>query len=401
MPSTSSSDRSTGRASVPGAIAPPSGRVRGSAGVPTGYPRGSGYGGGGGGSTPRPPVPGGRPSAPRPRPKPRWGRIALVVSAAVVALAVFAGLGAWAYTRSLEAGLARADPFSQITGGRPARAVSGALNILMLGSDSRDPDAKAEAGQWRTDTMMLMHITASHDKAYVISIPRDLYVYIPQSPSHPELGGTKAKINAAYAWGGLPLTVQTVEGFTGVRIDHVVLIDFGGFKEVTDALGGVDMNVEQDVTSIHKPFRHFRKGMNHFNGEEALDYCRQRYQFPDGDFARMRHQQQFLKALMDKATSTGTMANPAKLNAFLQTVTKALTVDKDFSIVDMALQFRHVRSSDVQFLTSPNAGSQTVDGQSVVVSDRAKASALYDAVAKDTVGPWVAQNVAPSTKPTG
>jgi LCP family protein required for cell wall assembly len=249
--------------------------------------------------------------------------------------------------------------------------------------------------------MMLMHIPASHDKAYIISIPRDLYVFIPQSPTNPDLGGYKAKINSAFAWGGLPLTVETVEGFTGVRVDNVVLIDFGGFKQVTDALGGVDMNIEEDVTSIHAPFRTFKKGMNHLNGEEALDYCRQRYQFPDGDFARVRHQQQFLKALMDKASSTGTLSNPARMNAFVTALTKALTVDKGFSVADMVVQFRNIRSKDLTFMVSPNQGSEDIDGESVVVPDKEKGQALYDAVSRDTLGDWVAKNASPSPKPSG
>jgi LCP family protein required for cell wall assembly len=321
-----------------------------------------------------------------------------VVVLLVGGIALGAGL---LYFRRVDAGLNRTDPFSQITGSRPAKTVDGALNILMLGSDSRDPDNKAKPGEWRTDTMMFMHITAKHDKAFVISLPRDLYVYVPKSRSNPKLGGQKAKINSAFAWGGLPLAVETVEGYTGVRVDNVVLIDFGGFKQVTDAIGGVDMNIDQDVTSIHAPFRHFTKGMNHLNGEEALDYCRQRYQFPDGDFSRVRHQQQFLKALMDKAASSGTLANPVRLNAFVKSVTKALTVDKNFSVADMMLQFRNLRSSDLTFMVSPNLGSDDVDGESVVASDKAKASALYQAVAKDTVSDWVAANPASSPKVGG
>ncbi|HEX6498584.1 MAG TPA: LCP family protein [Micromonosporaceae bacterium] len=319
---------------------------------------------------------------------------------ALLMVVLLGGFGVYLYGRSLDGKIGRTDPFAQITGGRPAKTVDGALNMLLLGSDSRDPDNKAKPGQWRTDTIILLHIPASHDKAYLISIPRDLYVYIPKSPTNPQFGDTREKINASFAWGGLPLTVETVEGFTGVRIDHVALIDFGGFQQVVDALGGVDLYVEQDVTSIHPPHRHFKKGMNHLDGAEALDYVRQRYQFPDGDFARMRHQQQFLKAVMDKAASTGTLSNPARLNAFLQAVTKAMTVDKDFSLVDTAIQFHNLRSSDLTFLTSPNLGGQNVDGESVVVSDKTRASALFDAVAKDKVGEYLAQHP-PSAKPGG
>jgi LCP family protein required for cell wall assembly len=315
----------------------------------------------------------------------------------VLLLVVGLGVGgAWAYYDRLNAGLSRTDPFSQVTGDRPAKEVSGALNILILGSDSRDPDNKAKAGQWRTDTMIILHVDAAHDKAYLISVPRDLYVYIPKSGTNPKYGNTKTKINAAFAWGGLPLAIETIEGYTGVRLDHVVLVDFGGFKQVTDALGGVDMNIEQDITSIHPPHRHFAKGVAHLDGTQALDYVRQRYQFAEGDFARMRHQQQFMKALMDKAVSSGTLTNPVRLNAFLKSVTAAMTVDKDFSLGDVALQLRNLRTQDLTFMVSPHLGSQTIHGESVVVPDATKAAALYKAVKSDTMTAWAAQNAAPS-----
>jgi LCP family protein required for cell wall assembly len=341
------------------------------------------------------------PGAPGPqrtkrRLRPRWGRIALVVASVLALCLAGSVLGGWLYANSLNDRLKRTDPFSALTGDRPPVLAEGAMNILMLGSDSRDPDAPVDtAGKWRADTLILMHIPASHDKAYLINFPRDLWVHIPRSQDG-NYGNTMAKINAAYAWGGVPLTVQTVEGYTGVRIDHIALIDFGGFVQVTDALGGVDLYVERQITSIHKPFRTFLKGTNHLTGAEALDYIRQRKQFPDGDFARMRHQQMFLKALMDKAASTGTLTNPAKLNAFLTSVTDAMTVDKDFSLLSMAIQFRSLRSNDLVFMTSPYSGTDTIDGQSVVVSDKTKALALFDAVARDQVADWLARN--PSAK---
>jgi anionic cell wall polymer biosynthesis LytR-Cps2A-Psr (LCP) family protein len=179
---------------------------------------------------------------------------------------------------------------------------------------------------------------------------------------------------------------------TNVHLDHVAAIDFGGFKDVTNALGGVDLTVDQSITSIHWPHRRFTKGVMHMNGDQALDWIRQRKQFPQGDFARMRHQQEFLKALMDKAASTGTLSNPVKLNNFLNAVTAAVTVDKDFSLTDMAVQFRNLRSSNLKFFTSPNRGSQMIAGQSVVVSDRTKALALYQAMTADKMSEWMAAN---------
>jgi LCP family protein required for cell wall assembly len=256
----------------------------------------------------------------------------------------------------------------------------------MLGSDSRDPDSQAGA---RTDTIMILHIPAGHDKAYVISLPRDLWVHVPPSPDGSG-GDAMAKLNAAYAWGGLPLMVETVEQYSGVRMDHVVLIDFSGFVKVTDALGGVQMNVDQTITSIHPPHRVFTQGPHTFNGAEALDYVRQRYQYTDGDFTREKHQQEFLKALLDKAVSGGTLSNPARFKDFVSSTANALTVDQDFSLVDLGWQFRNLRSDNLAFLTSPNDGSGTEGDQSVVLSDQARATAFYNAVARDTLANYLA-----------
>jgi LCP family protein required for cell wall assembly len=351
---------------------------------------------GGGTPTPsQPPVYGGKKKL-----KPKWGRIALVGSLVLLLIAGIGGFATWMYVRGLEGNLDRIDPFSEISGGRPAKVADGAINILMLGSDSRDPDApKGEAGTARTDTIVVMHIPSSHDKAYVISLPRDLWVHVPENPNGP--GDQMAKINSAYAWGGSALMIRTVEEYTGVRMDHLAVIDFYGFIGVTNALGGVTLNIERDFTSIHPPYHKYKKGPMHLDGSRALDYIRQRKQFPEGDFARMRHQQEFLKALMDKAVSTGTLAKPGKLNAFLQSVTKAMTVDKDFALLDMAWQFRGLRSENLVFMTSPHNGTDTIDGQSVVVSDREKASGLFDAVTNDKVADWLAANPASTPGPGG
>jgi len=386
--------RTSGRASVSGNRPGSSGSsTRGSSRSESG--RSSGRNGGG---SSRPPVGGngGTYGQPKRKIKPRWGRIALVLGAFALIMGLLIGGGLWLYGANLNSKLNKTDPFSSIVGDRPLKTVDGAMNILLVGSDSRDPDTDmSKASAWRADTIVIVHVSADHQHAYLVSIPRDLYVYIPKTPGS-QYGDTYAKINASFAWGGLPMAVQTVENYSGVRIDHVVSIDFGGLVGVVDALGGVDMHVDRTIKSIHKPFRTFEKGDRHFSGAEALDYVRQRKQFPDGDFARMKHQQMLLKAMMDKATSAGVLANPAKLNAFLQTLTKAVTVDKDFALTDMVLQFRSMSSDKLTFLTSPNQGSAMRNGESVVVSDKTKALALYDAMAKDTMEAYVTANTTSS-----
>jgi LCP family protein required for cell wall assembly len=329
----------------------------------------------------------------------RWPRVVIGAAAALALVAMSGVAAAWMYGRSVNAGLTRTNAFSGVlnglssgspsgspsTGPRPIVTVTNAMNILVLGSDSRNPDTTAGT---RSDTMMLLHLDADHRHAYVISIPRDTWVYVPASPDGRN-GNTMAKINAAYTWGGTPLAVQTVEAFTGVRVDHVVLIDFAGFQQVVDALGGVDMTVDQTITSIFAPHRTFAQGQRHFTGAEALDYVRQRYQFADGDFTRERHQQQFLKALLDKATTMGTLSDVGKLNGFLRAVTKSITVDENFDLVDVAMQVRHLRSADITSLSSPSAGTGWEGDQSVVRADPVRAQALYGAVRTDTVAQWL------------
>lgn len=310
--------------------------------------------------------------------------------AVATVISVLAAVAGWLFLRNVDEGLKRTDVFAAVGGKRPPKPVEGALNVLLLGSDSRDPEASTQAGgEWRTDTIVLTHIPSSHDRAYLISIPRDTWVRVPASGS---TAAGMAKINSAFARGGAPLMVQTVEEFTGVRIDHLVLIDFGGFVQVTDALGGVDMHVDQTIKSIHPPYRTFHQGERHFTGEEALDYLRQRYQFADGDFTRIRHQQAYLKALLDKAVALGTLANLPSFGEFVTSVANAMTVDEDFSLVDTLWQFRGLRSDDLEFLTTPVTGLDTIAGQSVVISDQATAAGMYAAVANDGLGEWLAKH---------
>lgn len=332
--------------------------------------------------------------------RPKWGRIVLLGVGLLVVIGLVIGGGAFLYANSLDGNLGRTDPFSELTDGRPPVNAEGSLNILVLGSDSRDgtaynPDDPSSstgsvAGE-RTDAIMILHIPASHDKAYIISIPRDTWVYVPEGPDG--LGDTNAKINAAYAWGGVKLTLKTVEGFTGVRINHYLKIDFNGFKKMTDALGGVDVTVNETVTDPRSK-RTFTAGVNHLNGDAALDYVRQRYGLPNGDFDRVQRQQIFMRALLAKATDTGTLTNPIKLKNFLDATTESLEADKDFKLTDMAIQFRNLRPGDLSFITTPNVGSQQIDGQSAVVTDKPKALALFAAVKDDKVAEWLKANPA-------
>jgi LCP family protein required for cell wall assembly len=373
----------SGRAAVPDRSQRDPGRITGRAAVPRHHPPAEVAAG------PAGPPGGGPPALVGRRRWPRRRKRLLTVALVLLVLAGLGSGGALLYTRSLDDNMGRTDAFAGLAD-RPAQLAPGALNILLLGSDSRDPE-RDSADPYRADTIMLMHIPSGKDQAYLISVPRDLWVFVPPTPDG-SAGGVEAKINAATAFGGVPLAVHTVENYTGVRVDHVMMIDFAGFVEVTDALGGVEMDIEQTITSIHGDRRTFEQGRQTLNGDEALDYIRQRYQFADGDFTRMRNQQQFLRALMDKAASSGTLGNPVRLNAFLQTATSTLTVDQEFSLLDMGWSFRNLRSDNLAFLTSPHNGTGQAGGQSVVFSDDAGAEELYTAIREDRMAQWVADH---------
>jgi len=323
------------------------------------------------------------PAPPRGR---RWRRATRLVGLAVAIGLVF-GIGGgsaalWLRGRSLEQNIGRVDPFAGMReGDRPTAAASVGENYLVVGLDT--PPGEEAAGS-RTDTIILVHISEDRRDSHLISIPRDTWASVPSAAT--EADGGKAKINSAYAFGGTPLLVATVESFTGVRIDHVVLLDFAGFEKVIDALDGVTVSVQEEfATARHR----YTKGTWHMDGETALDFARQRSPFQDGDFTRIRHQQEVFRAVLQRATDRGLLANPAKLNEFLNAVTGAVTVDRDLPLFGTIWNLRHLKPGQVVAITSPTARTGFVGDQSVVFPDEKAASELFSAVRTDTVGAWL------------
>ncbi|MFV2105007.1 LCP family protein [Micromonospora sp. LOL_015] len=316
----------------------------------------------------------------------RWLRLALLIAG--LSLLLVAGgtaTAGWLYARSVESHVDKVEIFTALPEAqRPVKAVEQAKNFLIVGSDSRDPDTSGS----RTDTIILAHLPADRSGVQMISIPRDTWVQVPD----PDGGGRQDKINSAYATGGTPLLVQTVEAFTGVRIDHVVLIDFAGFAEIIDAVGGIELAVDESFTSVHPPYRQFTAGLQQMDGDTALDYARQRKQFADGDFTRVRHQQEIIAAVLDQASGSGLLTSPGQLDDFLRATADAVTVDEGTSVFDTVWALRQLRSTDLTMLTSPSAGTGQQAGQSVVFPDEAAAADLYAAVRGDTVDDWLREH---------
>lgn len=320
--------------------------------------------------------------------KRRWLRVTLICLVVLVLVAVGGAIGVRLYLKSVEGEVSRVDAFAEIAESerpvKPAETAT-AMNVLILGSDSRDPESTSGS---RSDTIMLAHVSADKSSAQVVSIPRDTWLTIPKDgKGH---GGTNAKINAAYAWGGTSLMIRTVEQFAKVRIDHVLVIDFAGFTQIVDAIGGIDIDVESGFTSIHPPYRHFSAGRQHLNGVEALDYSRQRKQFAHGDFSRIEHQQQVIKAIMAKATSKGILADPGKLDSFLRATAGAVTADNKFNLVDTAMALRGMSGQRIRFITNPSTGTGMEGTQSVVYPNLAADASLFAAINADAAATWKA-----------
>lgn len=214
----------------------------------------------------------------------------LLVLLLIVTGGWFAGLALWADSR-----IEHVDALSDADG-------TPGTTWLIAGSDRRDGEAVSEDGTTgqRADTMMLLH-KARNGNSYLVSLPRDTLVDIP--------GHGGYKLNAAYAMGGPSLLVQTVEQFTGMTIDHYVEVGFDGVTGVVDAVGTVNLCIDQDVDDEKSGLK-MTEGCHDVGGEQALAFVRARYFDPTADLGRQQRQQQFVSALMDRVTSPSVALNP-------------------------------------------------------------------------------------------
>ncbi|MFI9767266.1 LCP family protein [Streptomyces sp. NPDC052415] len=294
----------------------------------------------------------------------RWVRRASL-GVGVVALA---GLGAgWAVYAKLDGNItpdeAAAAELARYESERPSSLVKNARNILVIGSDTRSGGENRrygrDSGTERSDTTILLHLSAGRRSATAVSLPRDLMVEVPSClrPDGERTEPVFAMFNYAYEMGGSACSIRTVEKLTGVRIDHHMVVDFRGFKDMVDAVGGVEVCLREPINDKPAKLR-LPAGRVVLDGEQALGYVRARKSLGNGsDTDRMERQQRFLGALVNKVQSNDVLLNPARLYPVLDAATSSLTTDPALASLRGLYQLvrgaRDIPTERVQFLTVP------------------------------------------------
>jgi len=249
------------------------------------------------------------------------------------------------------------EPKPEVIGGEP-------LNILVLGSDSRvgagnDIDGETGTGGG-SDVAILVHVSADRREVYGVSLPRDALVTRPDCQGRDGEtveGGELEMFNTAFALGGEACAVKTVHELTGVYIDHYLSVDFNGFKTMVDAVDGVTVCIPEDIDDPETGIS-FEAGTQELDGQQSLDYVRERKQLsPNSDIGRMKRQQAFVASMINKVISAGTLTRPYRVYKFIEAATESITPDPELAslekLVELARQFRKTDLDDIEFITVP------------------------------------------------
>ncbi|MEI8081265.1 MAG: LCP family protein [Actinomycetes bacterium] len=311
----------------------------------------------------------------------------------VLSVTLVAGLGGHYTTSLLRNVKASADGnFSGLGSPEPGAPI----NILVMGSDTRagknskghgDPNIISGA---RSDTTILLHVSGDRTRVTAVSIPRDSQVQIAscRTAAGSTAGGYVGNFNEAFELGGPGCTAKTVQELTGVPINHYVVADFVGFKNMVQALGGVEVCLAKPVTDSYSHLN-LPAGKSTVTGEQALAFVRARHNLGDGsDISRIGRQQEFISSAIRKATSIGVLANPSQLYDVLGAVTSSLTTDPGLAsadaLMELVVNVSDVSPGKITFVTVPWQANS--DG-STVSWDPTQAPQLWSALKNDTAWP--------------
>jgi len=327
------------------------------------------------------------------------------LSAAVALLLVAASLAVYARYRSIWNSIHRV----AITGlGPQPPQYTRALNILLIGSDSR-AGANRRFGSGiqgqRSDTIMILHIAPGHQRATVLSIPRDSMVpYLPCSVE-PGFAGQQAdqgeeRINATFASGGPGCLWKTVEHETGIHIDHFIQLSFTGFEHIINDIGGVSVCLPEAVNDPASGLR-LTAGLHHVMGAQALAFWRERHIGTGSDLQRIQRDQYLMAALLQATAHSDIRGSPTRLYSIVVDAATAMTTDTELDLSTMlriAASLRGLSSRSVQFVQVPEI-PYPPDPQAEVTFEQPEAGALFSAIAHDTALPGPARGGRPRGGP--
>jgi LCP family protein required for cell wall assembly len=298
-----------------------------------------------------------------------------VILSSLLSLGLLTGIGVVLLYNNWNNNLVREDLDPLLGNDRPTKEeVSGPeepLNILVMGSDSRSGKGNGidgESGGGLSDTTILFHLSADRTFAYGISIPRDTAVMRPvcyreDGTEIPAATGY-SKWNAAFATGGPACTIRQLEQLSGIRVDNYIVVDFNQFKDMVNALDGVEVCIPEDINDEVRNI-YLKAGTREIRGNEALTYVRARYRIGDGtDTNRTRRQQAFIGSMINKALTAGMLARPDRLISFINAATSSLQTDFK-SIAQMAnigVTAQGIGADNIKFITTPWGGTDKVSG---------------------------------------
>lgn len=294
-------------------------------------------------------------TATAPMPDPRRAVLRVIVITQV-ALALITAVTVMVAYRTLDRGIDEGKDIQH-----RVKPVGGdALNILVMGSDAREGDG-ADIGR-RSDTTILVHVSADRSEVYGVSLPRDALVTRPdcEGPDGQTVeGGELQMFNSAFSVGGEVCTVAMVEELTGIYIDHYISLDFNGFKDMVDAVDGVTVCIPEAVDDPEHDI-HFEAGTQVLRGQQALNYVRERSKLSaNADIGRMKRQQVFVASMINKVISANTLTRPYRVYNFVEAATTSITPDPGLASLDrlakLARQFRETDLEDIEFVTVPYA----------------------------------------------
>ncbi|MFI5890638.1 LCP family protein [Actinoplanes sp. NPDC051513] len=301
----------------------------------------------------------------------------------------------------------------------PGADITGPLDLVLLGVDTR-----VSVPDWEphSDTIMLLHVEPGLKKAYLYSLPRDLRVKMPAF-AKAGFGGGTFKLTEAMSRGsrvpgskkhsvqqGYALLTKTLTAYTGIKqFQAGAILNFGGLDKLVDELGGVDMVVDQKVKSHHRkpdgstrplkpgggdylgPQAVYQPGKRHFVGWQAIDYARQRYGLPDGDYDRTRHQRQLVRAILGKALGQGLADNPDKLQSVISALGDALVYLGGRTPLEYAYALRSLRPEAITLVQLPGSGVGS-GGSYLGEQLTAESKGFLQAVAKRQIAPYLAKH---------